>query len=117
MALEGIRGDIAIYARDGDGKWWKKAGFWCSATYRVGAFAHRVENRPLKYAILAAHKLLASPWRVLKGVHIPHNAIIGPGLRIPHPQNIIIAPGGVFGSDCSIYQDGADLPVWFGAPN
>lgn len=105
MAFEAIRGDVAIYARDGDAPWWTCAGFWAVAVYRVGASAHRVRLAPLRFAILVLYRLLATPWRLFKGVSIPHDARIGPGLRLPHPQNILIAPGAVIGTDCSIYQD------------
>ena len=102
--LAALRGDVAIYARDGGKPWWARAGFWAGATYRVGASAHHAPAE-LRWGLLAVHRLLAVPWRLFKGVHIPHDAAIGPGLRIPHPQNILIAPGAVLGRDCSVYHD------------
>ncbi len=105
MAFEGIRGDIAIYAEDELGRWWAAPGFWVAATHRLGARGHRAHNRPVRWAMLGLHCVLAFPWRTFKGVYIPASTRIGPGLRLPHPQNIVLAPGGEIGAECSIYQD------------
>ena len=106
VAFEGIRGDIAMYRTStSDGRWYTKSGFWVAATYRVGAYAQALKSRPLRLGLLAVHRALATPWRVVKGVHIPTTARIGPGLRLPHPQNIILPPDLLLGEDCSIYQD------------
>src|SRR5690606_35987481 len=99
------RGDIAIYARDGDAPWWTCPGFWAVLPYRIGAASHRMPNRGLKWGCLLAYRALGTPWRLFKGVHIPHDADIGPGLRLPHPRNVLIAPGAVLGRDCSVYHD------------
>lgn len=105
MRFERVRGDIAIYRRDGGRPWWACPGFWVVAVHRFGAAAHAVRLSPLRFVLLLGHRCLALPWRVFKGVHIPHDACIGPGLRLPHPQNILVAPGAVIGRDCSIYHD------------
>ena len=105
MAFERIRGDIAIYARDGSAPWWTCPGFWAVLPHRIGAAAHRTPNRALAWACLVAHHALSMPWRVLEGVSIPHDADIGPGLRLPHPRNVLIAPGAKLGRDCSVYHD------------
>jgi len=104
MAFEGLRRDLAVYARL-KGAWFLRPGLWIAATYRVGASARGIPSPPVKFAVLALHKLLVSPWRLLCGVHVPHNATIGPGLYLPHPREIMLAPGSVFGAECSVYQD------------
>jgi serine O-acetyltransferase len=103
--IDAIKGDIEIYARDGDRPWWTCPGFWAVLPYRIGAAAQQMPNRPSKWACLLAYRALGAPWRLFKGVHIPRNAEIGPGLRLPHPQNILIAPGAKLGRDCSVYHD------------
>lgn len=41
----------------------------------------------------------------LFGIEVSRQAIIGPGLRLPHPMGIIIAPGVTIGRDCDLYAD------------
>lgn len=38
-------------------------------------------------------------------IEISREAIIGPGLRLPHPMGLIIAPRVTIGSDCDLYAD------------
>ena len=101
--LGALRRDAELYAKEG--RWYAHPGFWAGATYRLGAFARTIEARPLRLALRAVAGSLALPWRALRGVHIPSNAEIGPGLRLPHPQNIVIHPHTKLGEDCSVYQD------------
>lgn len=103
--IDAIKGDIEIYARDGDRPWWTCPGFWAVLPYRIGAAAQGMPNRRSRWACLLAYRALGAPWRLFKGVHIPHTAEIGPGLRLPHPQNIAIPPGTKLGRDCSVYHD------------
>jgi serine O-acetyltransferase len=60
--------------------------FWCAR--------HRVPT-------LFAAKLLF--W--LFKIEISRQSQIGPGLRLPHPMGIIIAPGVRVGPDCDLYAD------------
>jgi serine O-acetyltransferase len=39
------------------------------------------------------------------GIEISKQAKIGPGLRLPHPMGLIIAPNVSIGDDCDIYAD------------
>ncbi len=39
------------------------------------------------------------------GIEISKQARIGPGLRLPHPMGLIIAPGTVVGDNCDLYAD------------
>jgi len=39
------------------------------------------------------------------GIEVSKQAKIGPGLRLPHPMGIIIAPGVTIGADCDLYAD------------
>lgn len=60
--------------------------FWCAR--------HRLPTFP-------AAKLLF--W--FFGIEISKAAKIGPGLRLPHPMGIIIAPNVTLGRDCDVYAD------------
>jgi serine O-acetyltransferase len=65
---------------------------------------------------------LGSVWQwYLCGANIPGSATIGPGLRLPHPQNIIVAAGACLGEFCTLYQNvslsrNGFLPVDAGSP-
>ena len=98
-----LRRDATLYAKEG--RWYAHPGFWAGATYRLGAFARSLPRGPLRTGARVVAGLAALPWRVVRGVQIPSNADIGPGLRLPHPQNIVIHPHTVLGEDCSVYQD------------
>ncbi|MEO1858150.1 MAG: serine acetyltransferase [Rubritalea sp.] len=39
------------------------------------------------------------------GIEVSKHAKIGPGLRLPHPSGIIIAPNVTVGSNCDLYAD------------
>ncbi|MFO1459240.1 MAG: serine acetyltransferase [Verrucomicrobiota bacterium] len=39
------------------------------------------------------------------GIEVSRHAVIGPGLRLPHPMGLIIAPQVVIGKDCDLYAD------------
>ena len=57
----------------------------------------------------ARHRLptlfAAKPLFWLFGIEISKQARIGPGLRLPHPMGIIIAPNVVIGAHCDLYAD------------
>jgi serine O-acetyltransferase len=38
-------------------------------------------------------------------IEISRHAVIGPGLRLPHPMGIIVAPRSEIGPDCDLYAD------------
>lgn len=39
------------------------------------------------------------------GMEVSKQARIGPGLRLPHPMGLIIAPNVTIGTDCDLYAD------------
>lgn len=57
---------------------------WCVAHHLPGIFASKVLFWFFK-------------------IEIGRNVRIGPGLRLPHPMDIIIAPNSDIGSDCDLY--------------
>lgn len=38
-------------------------------------------------------------------IEVSNKAVIGPGLRLPHPMGIIIAPNTSIGANCDLYAD------------
>jgi serine O-acetyltransferase len=60
--------------------------FWC-ARHRLPTF---VAAKPLFW---------------LFGIEVSKHATIGPGLRLPHPMGIIIAPNVAIGEHCDLYAD------------
>jgi serine acetyltransferase len=72
------------------------------ALYRC---AHRGRSRAWRAAWILGRGL-GSVWQwSLCGANIPGSAAIGRGLRLPHPQNIIIAAGARLGDFCTLYQN------------
>ncbi len=43
-------------------------------------------------------------WSVVTGTDIPLNSRIGGGLRLPHPNGIVIHPSAEIGPNCTIFQ-------------
>jgi serine O-acetyltransferase len=43
-------------------------------------------------------------WSIVTGADVPVNCQIGGGLRIPHPNGIVIHPDAVIGPNCHIFQ-------------
>jgi serine O-acetyltransferase len=58
---------------------------WCTANHLPGIFAS---------------KILFWFFKIEVGKHVK----IGPGLRLPHPMDIIIAPNSEIGPDCDLYS-------------
>lgn len=58
---------------------------------------------------LGRHRLptifAAKPLFWFFGIEISREASIGPGLRLPHPMGIIIAPRVTLGENCDVYAD------------
>lgn len=99
-----LRADMKHY--ENAGGWYRSLGFWVTATYRFGSWAHHsIENKPLQFVALVAHKTAATPWRFFKSVGIPAKADIGEGFCLHHPWNINIPPPTRIGKNCTIYQE------------
>lgn len=101
--FEKIREDMNAY--EDTGGFYKELGFWITATYRFGHWAHGIENKPAKVACLVAHKAMATPWRFFRNVYLPAKADIGGGLRMVHPQNVLVPPDCRIGKNVSLYHE------------
>jgi serine acetyltransferase len=102
--IEALRRDRARYSEVGQ-VWYRHAGFWVGATYRLGAWASDQTNPVIRIAVGAVDRLLASPWRLFLNVEIPARARIGPGLCLIHPHSIIIGDSAEIGEDCLIFHE------------
>ncbi len=66
----------------------------CLIRLQQWCYQHRIPT-------LVVAKLLFWIFRI----EISNEASIGPGLRLPHPTGIIIAPRSTIGSNCDLYAD------------
>ncbi|MBK8815986.1 MAG: serine acetyltransferase [Methylococcaceae bacterium] len=66
-------------------KWRQRKGFAALIIQKLCVFRHRF-------------------WSVVTGADIPLNCQIGGGLRIPHPNGIVIHPAAIIGVNCLIHQ-------------
>ena len=113
-----IRRDVARVTRREE-TWVDKAGTVCFNLglhavlfYRLGRWLHLHHLGPL--AVLTSY--VSS---IITGAQISPRAVIGPGLRLYHPQGMTIGAGAVLGSHCTLahgnmigtFGDNDDRPV------
>jgi len=55
---------------------------------------------PLRWWAVLRHRI----WSVATGTDIPINCTIGGGLRLPHPNGVVIHPQARIGPNCLIFQ-------------
>lgn len=82
----------------------KEQSIWAIAVYRWGAKLHAKPNGWLKRAEFQMYWLVFRFVETLTGICLPHNAKIGPGLRIHHFGGIFINPRTVIGANCTLRQ-------------
>lgn len=89
---------------------WIKDGNW-RAIVLIRLIAHFHKHKRHRLCKWAANKL-----RREFGCFVQPTAVIGPGLKLPHPNGIIIGSGVKIGSNCTIYQQvtmgGARIGDW-----
>lgn len=82
----------------------KEQSIWAIAVYRWGAKLHAKPNGWLKRAEFQVYWLVFRLVETLTGICLPHNAKIGPGLRIHHFGGIFVNPRTVIGANCTLRQ-------------
>ena len=99
--FENVRRDIARVTRR-EPTWWDKAGSVCFNLglhavlfYRLGRWLQRHHLGPL--AVISSY--VSS---IVTGAQLSPRAVIGPGLRVYHPQGMTIGAGAVLGADCTL---------------
>lgn len=101
--LEELRQDRESY--EPLGGWSRSLGFWVGATYRLGVWAHGLRPAVLRIFIVALYRIAKIPWRLFLNVSISPGASIGPGLRLIHPNNILIPAGVKIGARCLLFHE------------
>lgn len=99
--FENVRADMKAYK----GPWYREFGFWVTALYRFGSFAEHLNRGPTRTLLLGMHRVLSLPPAFFRGVYLPSGAVIGPGLALPHAQNLILGSQCQIGRNCAIYHD------------
>ena|SRR5689334_9027628 len=103
--FENLRRDASAYKMDGG--WCGHPGFWIIAVYRLGMWAHSFDSPFLRIPLWILYRVARVPLRIFN-VDLwagAKGARIGPGLRLIHPSNIIIARDVEIGSDCLIFHE------------
>lgn len=59
---------------------------------------------PVKFFVKKIAVLRHRLWSVITGADIPINSSIGGGLRLPHPNGVVIHPDAKIGVNCLIFQ-------------
>lgn len=98
------RADLAMYDRRGTvGQaivgWFANPGFVLACHYRVAHWATERGSVGRVIAVLVERRMLRG-----FGCQISAGAVIGPGLRLPHPLGIVIGRGVVIGAGVTLYQ-------------
>ena len=81
---------------------------------------HRGSRNPLRLLASKLAVLRHRFWGIVTGADIPLNSQIGGGLRIPHPNGIVIHPSAHIGVNCLVFQQvtigmrGEDGVPWIG---
>ncbi len=82
----------------------KEQSIWAIAVHRWGAKLHSKRNGWLKRLEFQFYWLVFRMVETLTGISLPHNAIIGPGLRIHHFGGIFVNPRTIIGANCTLRQ-------------
>lgn len=106
--LADYRADVARYTHHGGGVARELAtqqALWALLQYRLAAAVHRGTLPPFVRGPLLA---LLYAWRklieVTTGISLPHSAVVGPGLRIPHFGPVVVNKDAVIGAACDLHQ-------------
>lgn len=100
--FENLRRDAARYPES----WYSEPGFWIVAVYRFGMWAYSLPPM-LRLPFWVLYRLARLPLRIFN-VDIwagRGGARIGPGFRLIHPANILIARDVEIGENCLIFHE------------
>ena len=78
-----------------------------SIIYRLGNYLRYLDNKSIFIKIMLGILLIIRKVFIEYIFHteLPFRAIIGEGLRLVHPYNIIINPTVIIGKNCTIFQE------------
>jgi serine O-acetyltransferase len=75
---------------------------WALWVYRFGRRVDRRRPGPVRWILTKVYKGAFKFTQILTGITIPKSAVIGPGLLIWHPGNIIVHENAVIGANCTL---------------
>jgi serine O-acetyltransferase len=75
---------------------------WALWAYRFGRRVDRRRPGPVRWILTKVYKVAFKATQILAGITIPKSAVIGPGLLIWHPGNIIVHENAVIGANCTL---------------
>ena len=101
--FETLRRDATRYRAWGG--WWRCTGFWVVATYRLGAWARDIRVPGVRILLLALAWIAKQPVRIFLHVELPFRALIGPGLALFHPYNVLVGSDVEIGEECTLYHE------------
>jgi serine O-acetyltransferase len=97
------RADLARYKKHGYSGWGSE-GFWMLSIYRLQRSLNARRPTllwvPIKLPLAVLKKLLTS----ITHINLPAEAVIGPGMLIPHVGPVQLSPLVRLGADCAIHQ-------------
>jgi serine O-acetyltransferase len=103
--FENLRRDAAKYEELGS--WYRNAGFWIVAIYRMGVWAHTLPFY-LRIPVWVLYRLVRPvPYRLFNVILWagPRGARVGAGFCLIHPTDIAIGHGVEIGEDCLVFHD------------
>lgn len=80
--------------------WFLNPGFAVATLYRVMRWGRLRGGAIGRLVAMLAWRRIVTGY----GCYIDPTAVIGPGLRLPHPTGIVIGADTVIGSDATVYQ-------------
>ncbi len=103
------RRDLARYTgrgqRPGAQQMLTQQALWALLQYRIASAVHRSSLQPaLRLSLLTTLYAWRKAIEMTTGISLPHTAVIGPGLHIPHFGPVIVNKAAVIGSGCDIHQ-------------
>ena len=100
--FENVREDWRMYRTNGNpARYW---GFWVTLVYRFGHAAGKLRVPVFRHMGLALYGVLRAFTGLFCSASIPRHTVIGKGLKLLHPDGIVILADSEIGDYCSIFQ-------------
>lgn len=97
------RADLARFKKHGYSGWGSE-GFWALTIYRIQRGLMKRRPRIVWLPLRLGMAALRKPFTTLTHISLNPNAVIGPGLLIPHVGLLRVHPEAVIGADCAIHH-------------
>jgi serine O-acetyltransferase len=100
--LENVQEDWYVYRAHGNPL--RHMGFWVTLVYRFGHAAGNLRVPVIREIGVALYGVARAVRTLFCNATIPRETVIGKGLKLMHPDGIVILKGSVIGEYCSIFQ-------------